>query len=210
MSEIRKTNMQKCIICDGMFDQSKGSLNRHMNNVHNIPYQRQRERSTDTVSEKTDERSTDANSMKETKTTAQIPTSYLHGALDPIISTTITLAVQEILKKLDSYTMNDLSEMVKEKFPIIPYGVVSLVVKASVEAAWYVSKTFHVIECYRQSADSKDISLVQKSKESMLAWFSGMRPERNVDDTLSLSGNEIVNKGNVSGSIDGSGDHLRQ
>jgi len=50
-----------------MFDQSKGSLNRHMNNVHNIPYQRQRGRSTDTVSEKTDERSTDANSMKETK-----------------------------------------------------------------------------------------------------------------------------------------------
>ena len=96
------------------------------------------------------------------------------------MATTVSVAVQELLKKHDGYNMIELRDFIKDKYQSIPKSVVPYLVKTSVEAAWYVAKTYHVFDCYSKSSEPKYKMLVEKSKQSMLAWFSGLRPEKSL------------------------------
>lgn len=184
-----KPDLVECTICKESYQRQHGHLKRHLVNVHQMSETAANEytarcRSVSSEAKKkvvvrTPRRTKSACTGRDGVTNSNC-TTYTTGNLNAHMALVIPVVVQDLLKQLDNYNMDELIEFILRKYPEIPPEVIPYVVKAAVEAAWYVSKVHHVINCYEASSDSRNKIMVETSKQNMLGWFVGFRPDKNI------------------------------
>jgi len=93
----------------------------------------------------------------------------MHGDLDPAMSMTVSVAVQEILEQHDAYDVKNLCQFIRKRHAEIPEIAIPYVVTAATSAAWHVAKLFHVRERYMNSSDQQHQQLAENIARSLLA-----------------------------------------
>lgn len=130
--QARQNDMESCVICGKSFTKRSGNLQRHLLHIHEVQTEaKPRGRrpkpgnlgktkslsisALPSTKEKINVGSTDGRSRSGAK-----PTSHIHGDLDPAVSLTVSVAVQEILEQHDTYDMYSLCQLIGVRHAEIP------------------------------------------------------------------------------------------
>jgi len=152
----------ECPIWPGRYYQQKsGHFKRHMKSIHNIevPVKKSgcRAQSVESTDNKTNRHS---RYMEQVSNNDQ--------ELKSSKTDFVPMIVQEIFLRPSGYNVKDMMEFVSKRHKNIPDQSISILVKATVEAAWWVAKAHHEIICFQQSSEMGDKLKCELAKRKMM------------------------------------------
>ena len=121
-------------------------------------------------------------------------TDYMFGDIHPEVASAISVATHGILEQHDGYDMRNLSQYVKITNGQVQEHIVPYIVLLATSAAWYVAHKFYVRERYMNSSQEHHQLMSESIANSMLGWFTGLRPERLVRSQSNTSTRSNNNK----------------
>lgn len=114
-------------------------------------------------------------------------TDYMFGDIHPAVASAISVAAHGILEQHDGYDMRNLSQYVKIAHGQVPEHIVPYIVLSATSAAWYVAHKFYIRERYMNSSQEHHQVMSENIANSMLGWFTGLRPEKMIRSQSSAS-----------------------